>query len=89
MASLTHFESSLMTERVKAGMVRAKAQGKRCSRPPISENTQAEIARLDRKKVSINQISQRFGVAYETAWNYLRAVAPEEGKPSRDSSSFP
>jgi DNA invertase Pin-like site-specific DNA recombinase len=31
MASLAQFESALISERVKAGMARAKAQGKRIS----------------------------------------------------------
>ncbi|HKO23974.1 MAG TPA: recombinase family protein [Chloroflexota bacterium] len=33
MANLAQFESTLIGERVKAGMARAKAQGKRTSRP--------------------------------------------------------
>jgi DNA invertase Pin-like site-specific DNA recombinase len=33
MASLAQFESALISERVKAGMQRAKAQGKNISRP--------------------------------------------------------
>jgi DNA invertase Pin-like site-specific DNA recombinase len=40
MASLAQFESALISERVKAGMARAKAQGKRISRSPIPKNTQ-------------------------------------------------
>lgn len=67
MASLAQFESSLIGERVRAGMARAKSQGKRCSRPPIPEATKQEIERLYRKKLSINQISQRLGIAYGTA----------------------
>ena len=35
MANLAQFESALIGERVKAGMARAKAQGKRTNRPPI------------------------------------------------------
>jgi DNA invertase Pin-like site-specific DNA recombinase len=37
MASLAQFESSLISERVKAGMQRAKAQGKNISRPKLSK----------------------------------------------------
>src|SRR5262245_23933699 len=36
MASLAQFERTLISKRVKAGMARAKAQGKRISRPPIA-----------------------------------------------------
>src|SRR5215470_9142827 len=44
MASLAQFESALMSERVKAGMARAKAQGKRISRAPIARSIQTRIA---------------------------------------------
>jgi DNA invertase Pin-like site-specific DNA recombinase len=37
MASLAQFESALISERVKAGLARAKAQGKRISRAPIAK----------------------------------------------------
>lgn len=72
LASLAQFESSLISERVKAGMARAKNQGKRCSRPRIAPDTQAEIERLWREGLSINKISQKLGIAYGTAWNYLK-----------------
>ena len=75
MASLAQFESSLIGERVRAGMARAKSQGKRCSRPPIPEKTRQEIERLYRsKRYSINQISKRLGIAYGTAWNYVQGL---------------
>lgn len=74
MASLAQFESSLISDRVKAGMARAKSQGKRCSRPPISEDTKLQIVRLHREGVSINRISQQLGIAYGTAWNYVQAL---------------
>src|SRR4029453_4487689 len=45
-ASLAQFESALISERVKAGMARAKAQGKRISRAPLAEEIQARIATL-------------------------------------------
>ncbi len=73
MASLAQFESSLISDRVKAGMARAKAQGKRCSRPPITEDTRRQIERFHQEGVSINQISKRLDIAYGTAWNYIQA----------------
>jgi transposase len=52
-------------------MARAKSQGKRCSRPPISPDTKAQIERLHQEGISINQISQRLDIANGTAWNYV------------------
>jgi DNA invertase Pin-like site-specific DNA recombinase len=73
MANLAQFESALIGERVKAGMARAKAQGKHTSRPRLPEATQRRIAELNGKGVSIKQISKRLGIAYSTAWNYIQS----------------
>jgi DNA invertase Pin-like site-specific DNA recombinase len=82
MASLAQFESALIGERVRAGMARARAQGKRCSRPAISKEVQAQIESLWREGLSINRISQRLEIAYGTAWNYIKGYAqsPEKGR---------
>jgi DNA invertase Pin-like site-specific DNA recombinase len=76
MASLAQFESSLISERVKAGMARARAQGKHVSRPRIPASTQAKIhqLRLQDPPVSISAISKQLGIAYGTAWNYAKAL---------------
>jgi DNA invertase Pin-like site-specific DNA recombinase len=67
MANLAQFESALIGERVKAGMARAKAQGKRTSRPPIPEATRRKIAELHAQGVSIKRIAKELGIAYGTA----------------------
>ncbi|MEL6256091.1 MAG: recombinase family protein [Bacteroidota bacterium] len=74
MASLAQFESRLISERVKAGMARAKAEGKSVSRPPLSRQKQKEIAKLYQKNVSIKQISKQLSIAYGSAWNYVQKL---------------
>lgn len=74
MASLAQFESSLISERVKAGMQRAKEEGKHVGRPPIPEDTQEKVRQLYDQDVSINQIAERLDIAYGTAWNYVQEV---------------
>ena len=74
MASLAQFESALISQRVKAGMARAKAQGKRVSRPTISKAIQNKIQDLYKDKISIKQISQRLGISYGSAWNYVQQI---------------
>ncbi len=74
LASLAQFESALMSDRVKAGMARARAQGKRISRAPIPLGVQVRIADLYRQEVSIHQISRKLGIGYGTAWNYVQRV---------------
>ncbi len=71
MASLAQFESSLISQRVKAGMARAKAQGKQISRPKLNATKLKQIQDLHKTGLSMNQISIRSGVAYGTVYNYL------------------
>jgi DNA invertase Pin-like site-specific DNA recombinase len=70
MASLAQFESSLISQRVKAGMARAKAQGKRISRPPLPIHQQRRIFELQQQGLSMNRISKQLGIAYGTVYNY-------------------
>jgi len=70
MASLAQFESSLISQRVKAGMARAKAQGKHIARPPIAKELQAQILALQKEGLSMNKISKTLGIAYGTVYNY-------------------
>src|SRR6266487_4742546 len=72
MASIAQFESALMSERVKAGMARAKAQGKRISRAPLAEELQAQIMALAAEGLSIHQIGKQLGLGYGTAWKYIQ-----------------
>src|ERR671922_2462961 len=72
MASLAQFERALISERVKAGMARAKAQGKRISRAPLAEDIQERIATLYGQGVSIQQISKQLSIGYGTAWKYVQ-----------------
>jgi DNA invertase Pin-like site-specific DNA recombinase len=74
MASLAQFESALISQRVKAGMQRAKAQGKRVSRPPLSNNTQKQIQKLYKDNVSIKKISQQLNISYGSAWKYAQQL---------------
>ena len=71
MASLAQFESSLISQRVKAGMARAKAQGKLISRPKLSIQKQEELSELQKTGLSMNKISKKAKVAYGTVYNYL------------------
>ena len=74
MASLAQFESALIGERTKAGMQRAREQGKRVHRPPLPEKTKKEIAKLREQGVSIKIISRKLKIAYATAHKYVKAL---------------
>jgi DNA invertase Pin-like site-specific DNA recombinase len=66
MASLAEFERSLIAERVRAGMERARAQGRHTGRPRLSEAKRAEILDLLREgRLSRRAIGKRLGVSHE------------------------
>ncbi|MCS3940280.1 DNA invertase Pin-like site-specific DNA recombinase [Salinibacter ruber] len=74
-ATLAQFESRLISQRVKAGMQRAKEEGKDVGRPSIAEEKQKKIRRLySEEDVSISQVAEQVGVAYGTAWNYVQDI---------------
>lgn len=74
MASLAQFESALISQRVRAGMARAKAQGKSISRPTLPLDKQKQIAQLHAQGVSMNQISKQAAIAYGTVYKYVQAL---------------
>jgi DNA invertase Pin-like site-specific DNA recombinase len=76
MASLAHFERALLSERVKAGMARAKAYGKHVARPTIPVALQQRIFELSKQGLSPSKISQLLGIAYGTVYNYAHKNKP-------------
>ena len=71
MASLAEFERSLIAERVKAGMQRAKAQGKHTGRPALPSLTRSKIEELLRRQppLSLRAIAKQAGVSVQTVAN--------------------
>jgi DNA invertase Pin-like site-specific DNA recombinase len=91
MASLAEFERSLISERVRAGMARAKAQGRHTGRPPLSVAKRRRIeARLaETPRPADRAIARAVGVAPETVAKVrrgLEAAAPTVSKASRARS---
>lgn len=66
MAGLAEFESELISENVRAGMARAKAQGKQIGQRPTPDDTKQKILDLKSKGLSIRQIAKEVGVAVGT-----------------------
>jgi DNA invertase Pin-like site-specific DNA recombinase len=64
----------LCFERVKAGMERARAEGKRIGRAPIAEATKRKIRDITKrhKALSIRAIAAEVGVSVGTVANYLK-----------------
>lgn len=80
MASLAQFESALISQRVRAGMARAKAQGKHIARPRLAAAKQEQIRLLHQRGLSINRISKQIEVAYGTVYNYIQKLKDEPAR---------
>src|SRR3954471_15369166 len=75
MASLAEFERSLISERVRAGMARAKAQGKHTGRPPLHPTKRREILELLREgNLSRRAIGKKLDVSHE----FVRLIGKEK-----------
>jgi DNA invertase Pin-like site-specific DNA recombinase len=57
------FERSILKERVKAGLERAKAQGKRLGRPPVPPVEIRKLQVLRASGLSIRQIAKQTGIS--------------------------
>ena len=86
LASLAEFELEMIRERVKAGMERARRQGKQIGRPSVwdrrgfSRRFGDILERLDSGDVSRRQAALELGIGYATLKRLLdaRDVNPEE-----------
>jgi len=78
LAALAEFERSRIVERVKAGMQRAKAQGKRFGRPAVDvpEERLAPVRGLP-----IREAAKRLGVSTATAHRWLSRKGCAEADP--------
>ena len=69
------FEQSLIKERVKAGLQRAKAKGQRLGRPPVPENTKEQVLEAHSAGMSLRKIAREIGVSVGTVHNLLKDAA--------------
>ncbi len=64
MGVFAEFERSIIQERVRAGLARAKSEGKRLGRPPIAPELEKRIREaLDKPdRPGVRKIAEQFGV---------------------------
>jgi len=80
LGEIAEFERELIRERTKAGLARAKAQGKRLGRPPVSVDL-GRAQELRRQGKGLRKIAKELGVSHQTVNNRLRnegAAVPKE-----------
>ena len=72
---LYDLERQLISERTKAGLERARREGKKIGRRfKLSKSEQKELLRLYKEGVPIRKIARRFGVSRQTVYNYLKRM---------------
>ena len=67
------FERAMIQERVKAGLARARAQGKVLGRPRVSARIEASVRSLRAKGRGIHAIAREAGIGVGTVQRILNA----------------
>ena len=70
LASLAKLEAQKISERTRAGMARARAQGKRIGRPTLAPKLKARIAELSAEGATPYAIGKALGIDRHTAAKY-------------------
>jgi len=74
-STLYELERKLISERTKAGLARARAEGKRVGgKPKLSERQVRELVKLYQEGVPVAELARRFGVSRVTIYRYLERV---------------
>ena len=72
MGVFAEFERAMIQERVKAGLQRAKAKGKRLGRPMVSMQTEASIRKLRDTGMGKLKIARTLGIGVSTVQRVVR-----------------
>jgi DNA invertase Pin-like site-specific DNA recombinase len=72
----SEFERAILVDRVKAGVNRAKAQGKHCGRPPLAPAKAEAIRKLLGTGMSLAQIAKKVGVGVGTVHRVSNPLSP-------------
>ncbi|TWW08325.1 resolvase [Planctomyces bekefii] len=68
----SEFERAIIRERIKAGLARARAEGKVFGRPRVSEKVEAAIRAARRKGQGMRRIARELGVGVSTVQRVIR-----------------
>jgi len=79
--ALAEFERSLIRERTAAGLVAARARGRRGGRPPAlsAKDMKAAKAMMADPEITMDQVARKLGVAVSTLYRYFPGGRSGEG----------
>ncbi|MEE8586712.1 MAG: recombinase family protein, partial [Acidobacteriota bacterium] len=85
-SAIAQLERDIIAERVRAGMRRAKANGKRVGRPMVEVDL-ALLSRMVEQGMSLRQMARHLGVSKSSVRRLLRQVS-QKGADSRPSETL-
>jgi len=68
------FERAMIQERVRAGLSRAREQGKRLGRPRVAETVERAIREARKQRIGIKKIARQLGVGTGTVQRVVAAI---------------
>ena len=78
MGVFAEFERSMIQERVKAGLSRAKVQGKMLGRPKVTEKVERAVLAARAEGTGKRKIAKQLGVGVSTVVRILSEAASTE-----------
>lgn len=82
------FERSMLIERTRAGLDRARAQGKRLGRPGVSSDVTARAQQLRRQGIGMDRIARELCIGKSVAQRICQAMPDTTYPPTKASSIF-
>ena len=74
MGSIAQFERSMMLERQREGIAKAKAEGRYRGRKPTARAKSAEVHALKAEGVSLSEIARRLGIGKASVHRIMHDV---------------
>ena len=81
-AAIAELERSLIAERVRAGLRRARADGRRLGRPPVAVDP-GRLASAIRRNLPVREAARELGISASTYHRLVRAQATAQGDGAR------
>ena len=75
MGVFAEFERSMIRERVRAGLARARAQGKRLGRPPVHPSVEEKVRQRRSEGVGMGRIARELGIGVSVVQRVVREAA--------------
>ena len=73
LGSVAEFERSMMLERQREGIAKAKAEGKYKGRAPTAQAKAEDVLRLVAEGIGASQVASQLGISRSSVWRIMRA----------------